>query len=359
MEKINQKNKVEEKDYAVNKLSEFAEKTRTRLDFLFNNWINESEKLLVVEDSVPRIVEPVKDFTLRGGKRLRPALAYFTALGLNSSVNPDDIIDPALSLELLQSYLLIHDDIMDEDEIRRGGPTVHVMFRNKIGDGKKAKDLAILAGDIGAALAHKLIIESKLPLNIINESLRTLNNMNIEVIHGQKLDLISYNKVTKIHSLKTASYTTVGPMLLGAAIAGADEKIKNDIKKFAHPVGIAFQLRDDVLGTFGNTEKTGKSSTADLKEGKNTILVYIAKELNNKELNNLLDKVLGNKDAPEELIEKVKSQFIELGVLEKVETEINRLSEAAFESLEKIPWINREFTKFFKGITYLLIERDN
>ena len=215
------------------------------------------------------LLAAVRDLTLRGGKRLRPALAYLAAVSIRPEGELRGLVGACASLELLQSYLLIHDDIMDDDDVRRGGPTVHRMLAGP-GDGEGARqrgrDLAILAGDLACVAARMMLEDSGAPR--IGDAQRVLATMEWEVIHGQLLDVTGSPDVATMHDLKTGSYTTRGPVRFGAALAGATDSQEDALRAYAHPLGLAFQLRDDLLDVTGDPSKTGKPVGTDLREGR-------------------------------------------------------------------------------------------
>ena len=208
----------------------------------------------------------------RGGKRLRPALLTATAIACGRTIDRT-VVDAGCAWELLQAYFLVHDDWMDGDTTRRGGPTAHVTLAARHGDAHLGASLAVLAGDLGSALAHRVIAESDAPV----EALVTFARVHEDVVLGQALDLTlsahDLAAVERMHALKTASYTTRGPVAMGALLAGASSDTRAQLDAFATPLGIAFQLRDDLLGAFGSEAETGKPVGSDLRSGKRTALI--------------------------------------------------------------------------------------
>jgi geranylgeranyl diphosphate synthase type I len=166
------------------------------------------------------------------------------------------------SLELLQTYLLIHDDWMDEADTRRGAPSAHVVLAETFGSQHKGSSAAILAGDQACALAQEVLLDLPLPAECIVAAVRELARIQQDVIAGQLLDVYGElddpRAVEQMHDLKTGSYTVRGPLELGALLAGASAADHVALARFARPVGIAFQLRDDLLGTFADPAVTGK-----------------------------------------------------------------------------------------------------
>lgn len=276
------------------------------------------------------LVDAVAELTMRGGKRLRP-LAICAGYRAVHEGPPDfdNVVTLGASIELLQTYLLIQDDWMDGDEERRGGPSTHVAFEQRVGDTKLAASLAILAGDIAAGFAFELLHNTRFPPRRAAEALQAFTTMHFEVVCGQQLDLLGHEAVTLVHHLKTGSYTVRGPVTLGALLGDASSEQLQALERFARPLGIAFQLRDDVLGTFGDTHNTGKPAGHDLREGKNTALVSEARTLLSAADRDRLDEVLGNPLASSAEVDALTGVLERSGARARVESELDqRLAEA-------------------------------
>jgi geranylgeranyl diphosphate synthase, type I len=250
--------------------------------------------------------EAVRSLALRGGKRWRAALAQlaYEAFASASPHTPatgkplrgDPGVVAGVALELLQTYLLIHDDWMDQDDVRRGAPSVHVELGKcfpllsrptrpgaapvpsrgvALGDAA-----AILAGDFACALAQSALLDAPVASTELVGALSVLARMQRDVVLGQTLDVLAplpecdpWGHIEQVYTWKTGSYTVDGPLSLGAALGGATSAQLASLRAFAHPVGIAFQMADDLLGTFGDPAETGKSQGGDLREGKRTSIV--------------------------------------------------------------------------------------
>ena len=277
------------------------------------------------------LVAAVAELTMRGGKRLRPLAIYAGYRAAARDEHPDfeEVVTLGASIELLQTYLLIQDDWMDDDEERRGGPAAHVAFKRQVGDSKLAASLAILAGDIAAGFAFELLHATRFPPRRAAAALQAFTTMHFEVVCGQQLDLLGHEAVTLVHHLKTGSYTVRGPVTLGALLGDASDEQLQALERFARPLGIAFQLRDDVLGTFGDTHSTGKPAGHDLREGKNTALVSEARTLLSAADRDRLDEVLGNPLATTAAVDAVTGALERSGARARVESELDlRLAEA-------------------------------
>jgi len=283
-------------------------------------------------DAASALAEAVNQFTMRGGKRVRAVLLAAACEGYGGP--PSDAILPALlSVELLHAYLLIHDDWMDEDEVRRGGPTVHAMLREHHTSARLGAIGAILAGDLLAGYAMEALCETRVSPDRLRESICEFVRMQVDVVLGQTLDVCKTEDVDAVHDLKTNSYTVRGPLLLGASLAGASSAQKAELETFARPLGIAFQIRDDLLGTFGDPRKTGKSTASDLRQGKRTALVHELLAGAGAENRALLNRVLGVKDASQEDIARLIGRFTSSGARSRVEARLGALLEEAHAQL--------------------------
>lgn len=274
------------------------------------------------------LVESVHELTMRGGKRLRPAVTAAVFRAVKPEADLVNVVDVGAALELLQTYLLIHDDFMDQDDERRGGPAVHAMFRQKRGDAHLGASLAILAGDLAGTYAWELVLDAPFPTHRRDEGLHAFVTLQKEVYFGQHLDVIADPDVERMHDLKTGSYTVRGPAMLGAILGDASEDQKKRLLHWANPLGEAFQLADDLLGTFGTSEVTGKPGD-DLVHGKRTSLVIEAEHRFSHEAKQKLHHVLGKSTATPEEVGVVIELMIHHGVKAAVEARMDaRLAEA-------------------------------
>lgn len=281
------------------------------------------------------LVDALYDFTMRGGKRTRPAVLVAGNLAVNPQADIDALLDACAGLELLQSYLLVHDDWMDQDDERRGGITLHKLFAERTGDRHLGASLAVLAGDLGNGFAIELVARTPTAPTQRTRAMEVFWDMQQDVVWGQALDLIAYRDVALIQRLKTGSYSVKGPLLLGAVLGGASSEQEAALDAYADPVGQAFQGRDDLLGTFGAPEKTGKPAGNDLRAGKRTALVEEAeRRLTETELAPLR-AVLGKADASDADIAKAMTLLEQSGVRRAVEERVERLCGEAYAALRK------------------------
>lgn len=203
-----------------------------------------------------------------GGKRLRPAFCYWGYRAGGGDDGPS-IVRAAAGFELLHTFALVHDDIMDRSEVRRGGPSsfVHVGLER-----------ALLVGDLALVLADAAVIESGFPADVLARAFEAYTGMRARVIAGQDLDLdaasrqVTEDEARRIAVLKSGSYSVEEPLIVGALFAGAGPGLTDELGAFGRPLGEAFQLRDDLLGIFGDPEETGKPVDSDIREGKRNVL---------------------------------------------------------------------------------------
>lgn len=280
------------------------------------------------------IVEAARDLTFRGGKRLRPALLASAVACVDPEAFPAAVVDLGAALELLQTYLLVHDDWMDDDPVRRGAPSVHVSLAARFGDPRVGASAAILCGDLMGALVHDLVATIDLPAPRRRAVLQTFARMEHEVILGQCLDVTHSPDTDRVHHLKTGSYTVRGPLTLGLGVAGGSEAARRALDAYGTPLGLAFQLRDDVLGAFGSEAETGKPVGGDFREGKQTALVQHALSHLGASDASALRALLGRRDLTDADVAAVRSMLESSGAREQVERRIRSLREEALAALD-------------------------
>jgi geranylgeranyl diphosphate synthase, type I len=287
---------------------------------------------------------------LAGGKRLRPAFCYW---GWRGAGGPD--LDPtvraAASLELLHACALIHDDVMDGSDLRRGGPAVHrrLALLHETAGWRGSPDVfgtggAILVGDLCLSWADELLYSSGLDDAALRAAKPVLDEMRTELMAGQYLDLLEQAKAAgsvdgamRVLRYKSAKYTVERPLQLGAALAGGGADLAAVYSGYGLPLGEAFQLRDDVLGVYGDPVETGKPAGDDLREGKQTVLVAFALAEASPAGVALLRRLLGDPALDEAGVDDLRSVIETSGALARVEDLIGRLTAAALEALRAAP----------------------
>ena len=254
------------------------------------------------------------------------------------------------SLELLQACALVHDDLMDDSTTRRGAPTVHVDFAARhraagwLGRPERfGSAAAILVGDIALAWADDMLRSSNLWPDQLTRAHAVWQAMRTEILAGQYLDVLTQacgderpEAALQIDRYKTAAYTVERPLHLGAAIAGANPALIHAYRRFGADIGVAFQLRDDLLGMFGDPRITGKPAGDDLREGKRTLLLaYGLRAADEKQPAgaDLLRGAIGNPQIEEEAVAKIRELLIEIGAVAEVEQRIATLTDSALRVL--------------------------
>lgn len=312
---------------------------RARVDARLLSFLDDkrAQARRVSEPSV-QLVEAVAGLTLRGGKRLRPATLYAGFVAANEHGNARDTDDAGAALELLQTYLLIHDDWMDGDDERRGAPSVHAHFRNALGDAHLGASVGVLAGDLASGFAWELLGTAPFPAGRGAEGHAAFAKLHQEVVFGQQLDLLKHADVALVHQLKTGSYTVRGPLCIGGLLGNANAEQLAALEQYGEPLGLAFQLRDDLLGTFGDTSATGKPTGNDLRAGKNTSLVAATRaRLDGADLKHF-ESVLGNPDVDIATIERTIALIESCGARAEIEANIDAMLARAKSVLARAPF---------------------
>lgn len=287
---------------------------------------------------------------VRGGKRLRPSFCIWGYLAAGGT----DLVAglrAAASLELLQACALIHDDVMDDSDTRRGLPAAHRRFATLhrgsswLGDADRFGDgAAILLGDLCLSWSDELLYRSGFAAEPLARAKAVYDVMRTELMAGQFLDLLeqargggSVERTLLVVRYKSAKYTIERPLHLGAALAGADEDLLAVLSGYGLPLGEAFQLRDDVLGVFGDPAQTGKPAGDDLREGKRTLLVATAMARADASQARLLRERLGDPHLTTSGVDELRGVIVATGALDEVEGVIAARTEQALEVLAGAP----------------------
>ncbi len=262
------------------------------------------------------------------GKNIR---GFLVTLGYKAAggKNKKDILDASLFIELIHTGLLVHDDIQDKEDIRRGLKTIHNQFQDegkRIGlEASEARHYGMsLALNIGASayfLGMEKLLNSNFPNDRIVRASRIATEYLVRVTHGQVLDIANFSKsnpnkeeLLNILRYKSAEYTGVLPLLVGAVLAGKDDKkYLDNLLKYGLAFGWAFQIQDDLLGAFGDEKKLGKSVGIDFKEGKFTMLMYYLFKNGTKEQKAFQAKALGNQNLKPKDVRKMQEILRESG----------------------------------------------
>jgi geranylgeranyl diphosphate synthase type I len=336
---------------------------RTRVSAELSAFLDRQEELLtLVSADLRPVVAALRDF-LDGGKRMRPAFCYWgwrAGGGAETGAAEEPAaVRAAASLELLQASALIHDDYMDGSDTRRGAPAIHRRFEAlhraggwEGGAGRFGAAAAILLGDITLTWCDEMFTRCGLDAARIHAARPLFDLMRSEVMAGQYLDVVAQARGLSVSTpqealarantvirYKSAKYTVERPLQLGAALATgrADGLLIDGLSRYGLPLGEAFQLRDDVLGVFGDPAATGKPAGDDLREGKQTVLVALAAERAGEAQRKVLRAGLGDPALDEEGVEALRSVITETGALDDVERRIALMTESALEALATAP----------------------
>jgi geranylgeranyl diphosphate synthase type I len=287
---------------------------------------------------VEAMTRAVRDLTLRGGKRLRAALVLLGYLACDENGPTGPALDAGVAFELLQTYLLVHDDWIDGDERRRGGPSVPAMLRAHHGSQRLGDASAVLAGDFAAALSLDVLSRLDSPPERLVRALGLFAEIQQDVICGQQLDIAGKETDVEVYyPLKTGSYTVRGPLLLGAILAGAPPSVMHALDQYARPLGVAFQMQDDLLGVFGDPDRTGKPVGDDLRRGAKTAIVQHAYKMLRDGQRASFEAVFGNKSATDDEVEAVTEMLVDSGVRGAVVERIHVLIHSAISALVDAP----------------------
>jgi geranylgeranyl diphosphate synthase type I len=301
-------------------------------------------RLTAIEPALVPVAEAMEEFVLRGGKRLRPAFAYWGYRGAGGPDSPE-LVATLSALEFVQASALIHDDVMDDSDTRRGEPAMHRRFAAAHlragwrGDPDAfGRSAAILLGDLSLVWSDELLQSGGLDPAVVARGRPVFDEMRTEVTAGQYLDMlgqavgdVSVGWAGTVARYKSAKYTVERPLLLGAALAGAPAGLMAAYSGYGLPLGEAFQLRDDILGVYGDPARTGKPAGDDLREGKRTYLVATALAAADPAQRGALDAGLGRPDAD---IDALRGLIEQTGALARTEARITELTAQALRAIE-------------------------
>ena len=319
-------------------LSRIARRVEERVACVLDG---ELERWSAVDPALREPFTALRDLVLAGGKRLRPAFCHWAFVGAGGDPEDADVVDAGAALELLHTFALVHDDVMDGSATRRGTDTIHVQFEaghaldgwrgeaRRFGEG-----VAILVGDLAFVYADQLLAGAPPRAQEVFTELR------IEVNVGQYLDLLGTARgnvdgaaARRISRFKSGKYTVERPLHLGAALAGRLDNLAAPLSAYGLPLGEAFQLRDDLLGVFGDAGITGKPVGEDLREGKPTLLFATAVEQASSADVAVLARY-GAPDLDDDDVSAIQDVLMTSGAVESVETTIDRLVAEAVEALD-------------------------
>lgn len=300
----------------------------------------------------------IGEFTLRPAKRVRAALVSY-GYKLFGGTDVESILFPMMAVELFHSGLLIHDDVIDEDLVRRGLPTFHAEMAKKY-DRKYGESMAICAGDMALLAAEELLTEGKFADNLKLKAVKLCSRGIVRTAVGEALDseLQTSGKATEgeileMLNLKTGIYTFANPLSLGAVLAGAGEDDLKILEEYSLSLGIAFQMTDDILGMFGDEAKTGKAADSDIRQGKMTLL-------NLKSQGDRFNKIYGKKDATDEEIGEVR-EIVREKALPEIKSMVEKYGNEAKVAVQKMKEKNLEKSavEFLENLVTFVVQRES
>jgi len=347
-------------------LIEFKKKIDQEIEIFFNAKIRQLAK---EDEFVAEGMRYVQKLVLSGGKRIRPALVWW---GYRIAGGKDEkkILHACVGVELIHIFFLIHDDIIDESDRRHGIATLNVwgeeksrqMFQKdwarRFGD-----SMAIVLGDLTQAWAQEAVLESGLDSQSVLEALKYLQKVVATTCVGEAQDVlieyrekVSEEEILRMCENKTARYTFVGPLCFGALLAGAEKDLLKKFESYGVPLGIAFQIQDDILGVFGSEEKLGKSTASDIMEGKKTILTTQVMAQNNLFFKERMQDLLGKKNISSEEINEFQKVIMDSGALKYARQKAEKYAQKAKRTVKKIS--NLEGQKFLENLADYIIRRE-
>lgn len=326
---------------------------RPRVQSVLDEFVAEQRGVL---SSVSGDLDPLADAIadlIAGGKRLRPAFCWWGYRGAGGG-DSDAALRAASALEFLQACALIHDDVMDGSDTRRGMPSAHHRFANihRGSDWRGSPEdfgvgAAILLGDLCLSWADELLLTSGMPEPSLRSAKRTYDEMRTELMAGQYLDLLeqargggSVERAMLVVRYKSAKYTIERPLHLGARLAGANDDVLAAYSGYGLPLGEAFQLRDDVLGVFGDPAETGKPAGDDLREGKRTVLVANALARATEAQATALRQRLGDPGLDAQGVTLLREIIADTGALAEAERVIIELTDRSLEALDAVELVD-------------------
>ncbi len=312
----------------------------------------------------------LKEFSLRPAKRIRAILINYGYL-LAGGKNKKEILKTSIFIELIHNFLLIHDDIIDREERRRGKATLHNQYKNKITSTKEEKEhyglsMAITAGDMAEVLGRKILTQSNIPLKNKVKAMEGLDDVLVRTIYGEMFELelkmnlknkktISESDILEIYKNKTALYTFVGPLQIGGLLAGSNQLNLSFFEKIGMPLGIVFQIKDDLHDLFGNASEIGSKIASDIKEGQPNLLII--KTLK-KPVGKLIKKYLGKKDLSKNDIKIIKKAVMESGAYNECLGLIDKLINETKKHIMASKYTKKD-KLFFTNLADYIGERKN
>ena len=345
-------------------LVDIARRVEARLDEVLRD---EEDRWSSFDSDLTSPVTEIRRLVGAGGKRLRPAFCHWGFVGAGGAIDDPRIVDAGAALELLHAFALFHDDVMDGASTRRGEPVTHEVFAERhrehggSGESRRYGDgMAILIGDLTFVFSDRLLD------GVSAEARAIWHELRIELNVGQLLDLMGSahhdrrrDKAERICRYKSGKYTVERPLHLGAAIAAPEtvSSLLPGLSSYGLPLGDAFQMRDDVMGAFGDPAVTGKPVGDDLREGKPTPLLAIAVERADSSQRAVLDRV-GRSVLDDRDVEAVQDVIVACGALAEMESTIDRLAAEAVAAIDSIELVGSARSELIALADYVTRRQD-
>jgi geranylgeranyl diphosphate synthase type I len=333
--------------------------------------VNRAAELKAMDAFLTPVAEALCDFVTDGGKRFRPTFAYLGFLGAGKEPS-DSALKACSALELVHVCALIHDDVMDGSDSRRNKPALHKQFErlhsqnSYLGNSERfGVAAAILLGDLALSWSDQMISESGIGEFQFTSAIPIFHEMRAELMAGQYLDVLEgalgksdLNRSRKIARYKSGRYSIERPLRFGAALAGASESLQNSLSDFGLPLGEAFQLRDDILGIFGNSEVTGKPSGDDIREGKRTVLIAMTAERSSEASKAKIEAAMGNPELSAIQVAEIQKLIEDSGALSECELLIDQLLNQSLSALEH-PELRSEISQSLREMAIAATRRES
>ncbi len=335
-------------------LKESATHIDKHLQSFFQQWKSEVDK---IDKHLIPLIDAVIESN-KGGKKIRGTLVRL-GYELYKNLN-HEIFLPAAAYEIFQTAILAHDDIIDKSQLRRGKATLYA----SLGGDHYAISQSICLGDTGFFLAIQILSNTHFEAENKVQAISAFTNAMVETALGEMLDVeipskkiqLSENTIMQIYKYKTARYSLVGPLQMGAHLAGASKSDLEKLKQFGDALGIAYQIQDDILGVFGTEEELGKPITCDVEEGKATILLAYAEQIASPSQKKDLKKLYGKGRISAKDFEKIRQIFLQTNSLDQAQAKAVQYVAEAKKMISKITK-NIEHQQLLYQLADLLIER--
>ena len=348
---------------------------KSQFDLIFSRFLDSKmPEIEVVSPHLRSILESSRNMWTEGGKRIRPYLCTLAYQAYGGTDVPA-ILFASFALELLHVFALVHDDIIDQSETRRGYKTLHTALTKQHLQKKLHGDashfgvsLAILIGDLLFSFSNEIVTQISFPKNYVERAQKLFYTIQQQLLLGEyedvqataQLESVTEDQVIRLMSRKSGRYSIEQPLQFGTILSGKSEVYaKTAFGAFSKPLGIAFQLQDDILGTFGDPKKLGKPTDSDIRQGKPTLMVvYALKKISGDTKRTLLD-ILGNQQATEKEIQYVRKILQKTGSDTYARKRAEEFSQEAQTALAKMLDLPSTFTEALTALTKFIVTRAN